>query len=81
VAGVPPASNAKQPNPPSLGFGMGTTAASISPVREIGVIRGCLPNFACNRRPNFAQYISERPELTSHDEDSKKATTKKEIKL
>jgi len=54
---------------------MGITAAPKSPVREIGVIRGCLPNFLCNRRSNFAQYISERPEMTSHDEEPKEART------
>jgi hypothetical protein len=31
-----------------------------------------------NSRPNLAQYISERPELTFHDEKSKKAKTTKE---
>jgi len=34
-------------------------------------------NFPRNSRPNFAQYKSERPELTSHDEKSKKAKQQK----
>jgi hypothetical protein len=33
------------------------------------------PVFSRNTRPNLAQYISERPELTSHDETPKKAKT------
>jgi hypothetical protein len=32
-------------------------------------------HFPRNSQPNFAQYISERPELTSHDETPKKAKT------
>ncbi len=52
-------------DPPSVGFGMGTTNAFASPVREIGAIRGCFPNFPRNSRPNFAQYIGEAPEMTS----------------
>jgi hypothetical protein len=34
-------------------------------------------NFMRNSRRNFAQYISERPELTSHGEKPKKAKTTK----
>jgi len=33
--------------------------------------------FLRNSRPNFAQYISERPEMTSHDEKPKKVKTTK----
>jgi hypothetical protein len=35
--------------------------------------------FPRNLRPNFTQYTSERPEMTFHDEKSKKAKIKKEI--
>jgi hypothetical protein len=35
-------------------------------------------HFPRNRRPNLAQYISERPEMISHDEKPKKAKTAKE---
>jgi len=46
-------------------------------IRAIRVIRGCLPNFLRNSRPNLAQYISERLEMTSHGEKPKKAKTTK----
>src|SRR5438552_17467187 len=39
-------------------------------------IRG-FPNFPHNTRPNLAQYISERPKVTSHHEKPKKAKTDK----
>jgi hypothetical protein len=32
-------------------------------------------HFPRNSKPNLAQYISERPEVTSHDEGSEKAKT------
>jgi hypothetical protein len=35
------------------------------------------PDFLRNSQPIFAQYMSERPELTSHGERSKKAKTTK----
>jgi len=35
-------------------------------------------HFPRNSRPNLAQYISERPELTFHGEKSKTAKTKKQ---
>jgi len=34
-------------------------------------------NFPHNEPPNFAEYLSERPEMTPHDENSKKAKTTK----
>ena len=33
------------------------------------------PNFPRNLAPDFTHYLSERPETTSHDEESKKAKT------
>ena len=33
------------------------------------------PNSPRNTGSNFAQYISERPEMTSHDEEPKEART------
>lgn len=50
--------------------------ANQEPIRDIRVIRG-FPNFSRNSQPIFAQYISERPELTSYGEKSKKAKTRK----
>jgi hypothetical protein len=38
-------------------------------------------NFLCNSQPNLAQYISERPEMISHGEKSKKAKTTNKMKL
>src|SRR5205807_10262834 len=46
-------------------------------IRAIRVIRGSLPHFLRNSRPNLAQYISERLEITSHGEKPKKAKTTK----
>ena len=34
-------------------------------------------NFPRNVRPIFTEYLSERPEMSSHDENSKKAKTTK----
>src|SRR6266513_3604928 len=34
-------------------------------------------NFPRNARPNFTEYLSERPEMTSHDGKSTKAKTTK----
>jgi hypothetical protein len=39
--------------------------------------RGCLYNFPRNLAPDFTQYISERPEMSSQDEESKKVRTMK----
>jgi len=36
------------------------------------------PNFPRHLFPDFLQYISEPPEMTSHDEEPKKAKTTKE---
>jgi hypothetical protein len=66
VPGVSPAN-------PTIAAG---TAASTVPIRDIPEIRGH-SNFPRNSQPNFAQYISERPELTSHGEKPKKAKTTK----
>jgi hypothetical protein len=49
-------------------------------IRYIRVIRGLsaltrFPNFPRKPWPIFAQYISERPELTAPAEESKKAKT------
>jgi hypothetical protein len=38
-----------------------------------------ISNFPRNSRPNLAQYISERPELTSYGKKPKKAKTTKAI--
>ena len=35
-------------------------------------------NFPRNARPNLTEYLSERLEMASHDEESKKAKTMKE---
>jgi hypothetical protein len=37
--------------------------------------------FPRNEPPNPAKYFSERPQMTSHDGESKKAKIKKEISL
>jgi len=34
-------------------------------------------NFPRNARPNFTEYLSERPEMSSHAEKSRKAKTMK----
>ena len=39
------------------------------------------PKFPRNRQPHFAQYIGERPELTSHGEKSKKAKNNNKRKI
>ncbi len=51
-------------------------------ISDIRVIRG-FPNFPCNGRSNFAQYISERLELTSQvrvkeGQNNKRKLNKKE---
>ena len=46
-------------------------------IRDIRVICG-FPNFPRNARPNLTEYLSERLEMASHDEESKKAKTMKE---
>jgi hypothetical protein len=44
--------------------------------RDIRVICG-FPNFPRNARPNPTEYLSERPEMSSHGEKSRKAKTTK----
>ena len=53
-----------------------------SPIRNIRDIRGSekSTNFRRKISPDFLQYIGERPEMVSHDEEAEKAKTRNKKK-
>jgi hypothetical protein len=71
VAGVPPALG-------ELIFSQPARLPLQFPVREIRLIHGRLPDFRRNEPANSAEYLTERPEMTSHGGKPWKAKTMKE---